>query len=66
MTYATKQITATEGIIPYRNGSAQTHIRFKGDWRTFCGKDCEHWVPTEMPDLDSSYTCKRCVKTYWE
>lgn len=52
-----------EIVIPYGNPNAALHVRFVGDYKTFCGRDCDGWVKADTSlaeALDSAYTCKRC------
>lgn len=60
---------AIEGVIPYGNANAQIHLRFKDDYKTFCGRLCEGWTPAETDEheiINSVYGCKKCIKVYFK
>lgn len=57
-----------EMVIPYGRSKTQCHLRFNGDYKTFCGIICEGWPTSDQTvsqSLDSVYTCKRCLKSFW-
>ena len=52
-----------EIVVPYGNANGANHIRFAGDYLTFCGRNCEGWSKTDTTvgqAMNSAYTCKRC------
>jgi len=54
-----------EVVIPHGNPNAALHIRFAGDYATFCGRLCDGWIKsdTTIPQaIASAYTCKNCMK----
>lgn len=56
-------------VIPYGSGTAQTHLKFDSDYKTFCGRVCEDWEPSETElgaVLNSAYTCKRCMRAFYK
>lgn len=63
MTYAKALLTEVETVIPYGNSTGLLHLRFNGDYKTFCGRECEGWPISDKrfsETVDSSYCCKRC------
>ncbi|MBB5985971.1 hypothetical protein HNP60_001945 [Sphingobium sp. B1D3A] len=57
--------SGNEVVIPYGNPNAALHIRLAGDYRTFCGRECEDWTVADtkfVQAIDSAHTCKRCIK----
>lgn len=57
-------ISGIEVVVPYANPNGALHLRFDGDYRTFCGRECNDWPKVEGKSfsaaLDSAYICKRC------
>lgn len=54
-------------VIPYGNANGALHLAFDGDYKTFCGRNCEEWVPGETTvaaSVNSAYCCKRCRLAY--
>jgi hypothetical protein len=52
-------------LVPYGNAYGANHLAAQGGERTFCGRNRYGWSVVrefEDGDLDSAYTCKRCVK----
>lgn len=52
-------------IVPYGNANAQNHFAEQGEEYTYCGRKCYGWSVVRdaelKTDIDSPYTCKRCV-----
>lgn len=56
-------------VIPYGNANAAQHLKYDGDYKTFCGRICEGWSPSDMPTtevIDSVYCCAKCRKAYFK
>lgn len=57
-------ISGIEVVVPYGNANGSLHLRFDGDYRTFCGRECDGWPVAEGKSfraaMDSAYICKRC------
>lgn len=56
-----------ETVIPYGNANGSLHIRFRGDYKTFCGRTCDGWSVSDQPPaqvIDSVYCCQKCKKAY--
>lgn len=58
------RIDGIEVVVPHANPNGSLHLRFDGDYRTFCGRECEGWPVVDGKSfstaLDSAYICKRC------
>jgi hypothetical protein len=60
-------MSALKIIIPYGSARAQNHFAYgneEGDV-TLCGRECYGWSvarPFSGSDMDSAYSCKRCVR----
>lgn len=51
-------------VVPYGNAYGSNHMAVQGGEKTFCGRNRYGWSVCrefEDSDMDSAYTCKRCV-----
>lgn len=56
-------------VMPYGNSNGLLHVKFEGDHKTFCGRDCEGWLQSDKDPVTavrSAYICKRCYGAYFK
>lgn len=55
-------------IVPSGKSNSQAHFTFRGDYLTFCGRNCEKWETADTPVsfvIDNAACCKRCRLAYY-
>lgn len=53
-----------ETVVPYGNPKGALHLRFVGDYLTFCGRNCDGWSKSDATfslTISSAYACKHCL-----
>ena len=58
-----------EVVVPYGNSNGAFHLRFGGDYKTFCGRNCEGWLKIDkdaIETVESAYCCSRCRTAFYK